>query len=28
VQAPGEVTHGHSVSNEDLRAAVEEVWAG
>jgi shikimate kinase/3-dehydroquinate synthase len=25
VQAPGEVTHGHSVAPEDLRAAVEEV---
>jgi shikimate kinase/3-dehydroquinate synthase len=28
LQAPGDVTHGHSVSSEDLHAAVEEVWAG
>jgi shikimate kinase/3-dehydroquinate synthase len=28
VQAPGEVTHGHAVAQDDLRAAIEEVWAG
>jgi shikimate kinase/3-dehydroquinate synthase len=28
VQAPGDVTHGHSVSSEDLTAAVAEVHAG
>jgi shikimate kinase/3-dehydroquinate synthase len=28
VQAPGEVTHGHSVSDDDLQAAVAEVHAG
>jgi shikimate kinase/3-dehydroquinate synthase len=27
VQAPGEVTHGHSVDSADLLAAVEEVWS-
>jgi shikimate kinase/3-dehydroquinate synthase len=28
VQAPGAVTHGHEVSRDDLRAAVEEVHTG
>jgi hypothetical protein len=28
VEAPGEVTPGHEVAAEDLRAAVEEVHVG
>ncbi len=28
VEGPGRVTHGHEIDERDLRAAVEEAWAG